>query len=81
MRALTARFAEAEARLTTREAAAHEADARARREGLARMHNLLGRVEQLGGKSDISLKAADRALARCAHSARRDPAAPDQGRS
>ena len=26
------------------------------------MHNLLGRVEQLGGKTDISLKAADRAL-------------------
>ena len=39
-----------------------EADARTRREGLARMHNLLGRVEQLSAKPDVSLKAADRAL-------------------
>lgn len=41
---------------------AHDADQRMRREGLARMHNLLGRVEALLAKPDISLKAADRAL-------------------
>jgi len=59
---ITARYASAETRLAAREAAAHEADLRARREGLARMHNLLGRVEQLAAKPDVSLKAADRAL-------------------
>lgn len=60
--AASARYAEAEAALAGREAAAQDAEARTRREGLARMHNLLGRVEQLSVKPDISLKAADRAL-------------------
>ena len=43
-------------------AATREADQRARREALARLHNLLGRVEPLIAKTDLSLKAADRAL-------------------
>ena len=43
-------------------AAAREADQRARREALARLHNLLGRVEPLMARTDLSLKAADRAL-------------------
>lgn len=60
--AVAARFAEAESRITAREAAAHDADVRTRREGLGRMHNLLGRVEQLAARTDLSLKAADRAL-------------------
>ncbi|MGE3511763.1 MAG: DUF349 domain-containing protein [Vicinamibacterales bacterium] len=60
--AASARYAEAEAAVTGRETAAQDAEARTRREGLARMHNLLGRVEQLSVKPDISLKAADRAL-------------------
>lgn len=59
---VAARFTEADARFAVREAAAQEADAKARREALARMHNLLGRVEQLVVRSDLSLKAADRAL-------------------
>ncbi len=59
---VAARYADGESRLAAREAAAHEAEVRARREGLARMHNLLGRVEQLAAKPDVSLKAADRAL-------------------
>jgi hypothetical protein len=59
---LTTRFAEVDARITARETEAREADARARREALARMHNLLGRVEPLTQKTDLSLKAADRAL-------------------
>ena len=42
--------------------AAREADQRARREALARLHNLLGRVEPMIAKTDLSLKAADRAL-------------------
>jgi len=60
--ALAQRVQEASARLTAREAAAQEIESKARREGLARMHNLLGRVEQLVARSDLSLKAADRAL-------------------
>jgi hypothetical protein len=43
-------------------AAAREADQRTRREALARLHNLLGRVEPLIARTDLSLKAADRAL-------------------
>ena len=41
---------------------AEEAQARTRREGLNRMNQLLGRVEALVQKEDLSLKAADRAL-------------------
>jgi hypothetical protein len=43
-------------------AASREADQRTRREALARLHNLLGRVEPLIARTDLSLKAADRAL-------------------
>lgn len=57
-----ARFAAADTAITAREAAAKDADVRTRRDGLARMHNLLGRAEQLSVKSDITLKAADRVL-------------------
>jgi hypothetical protein len=59
---LAGRFGELDAQFTAREAEAREADARARREALARMHNLLGRVEPLPARPDLSLKAADRAL-------------------
>jgi len=45
-----------------RDTEAQDAEVKARREGLARMHNLLGRVEQLVARPDLSLKAADRAL-------------------
>jgi hypothetical protein len=51
---------DAERRARTTEA--QDADQRERREALARVHNLLGRVETLLAKPDISLKAADRAL-------------------
>jgi hypothetical protein len=51
-----------EAERRARLAEAREADQRARRDALARLHNLLGRVEPLIAKSDLSLKAADRAL-------------------
>jgi hypothetical protein len=59
---LAARFSDAEARLAARDTVAQDAEVKARREGLARMHNLLGRVEQLVVRPDLSLKAADRAL-------------------
>jgi hypothetical protein len=59
---LLARYNEATGRMSARDAEAREEDARARKEALARMHNLLGRVEPLAAKDDLSLKAADRAL-------------------
>jgi uncharacterized protein DUF349 len=59
---LLARFAELDAQLTGREAAAREADARARREALTRLQQLLTRVEPLATRPDLSLKAADRGL-------------------
>ncbi len=51
-----------EAERRTRLAEARDADQRARREALARVHNLLGRVEPFIAKPDLTLKAADRAL-------------------
>jgi hypothetical protein len=51
-----------EAERRARLAEAREAEQRARREALARLHNLLGRVEPLITRSDVTLKAADRAL-------------------
>jgi len=59
---LLARYNESTARMAARDAEAREADARARREALARLHNLLGRVEPLAAKPDLTLKAADRAI-------------------
>jgi hypothetical protein len=59
---LASRFSEIEAQLTAREVQAREADARARREALARLQQFAGRVELLVARSDVSLKAADRAL-------------------
>jgi len=60
--AVAARYAEADAAMTSRDAAAHEQDQRVRREALSRVHQLLDRVEALAPKSDLSLKAAERAL-------------------
>jgi hypothetical protein len=59
---LAARFAGAESQIVTRETEARAADAKARREALARMQHLLGRLESLAASPDLSLKAADRAL-------------------
>jgi Domain of Unknown Function (DUF349) len=47
---------------TARRRQAEEAEARTRREGLSRMNQLIGRVEALVGKEELTLKAADRAL-------------------
>jgi hypothetical protein len=57
-----ARFTELDAQMTARDAEAREADTRARREALARLNNLIGRVEPLAANPDLSLKAAERAL-------------------
>jgi hypothetical protein len=55
-------FATLDAQMNAREQEAQDADARARREALTRVQHLLGRVEPLVGKADLSLKAAERAL-------------------
>ena len=60
--ALALRYAEAESQLTARDIEWREADARARREALARLQHLVSRAESLAAKSDLTLKAADRAL-------------------
>ncbi len=59
---LATRFADAESQVVSRENEARAAEAKARREALARLQHLLGRVEALAGSPDLSLKAADRAL-------------------
>jgi len=53
---------EAAAREAERRRINEEAEARNRRESLNRMNQLIGRVEALLQKEDLSLKAADRAL-------------------
>jgi uncharacterized protein DUF349 len=60
--ALVDRYTTAEARLTAREVAAKEADTRARQEGLRELHRLLGHVEPLVEKSELSAKIVERAV-------------------
>ena len=59
---LVERYTAAEARLTEREVVAKEADTRARQEALRELHRLLGRVEPLAEKSELSAKIVERAL-------------------
>ena len=75
---LASRFGEIEAQLTAREVQAREADARARREALARLQQLAGRVEPLAARADLSLKAAERALRDVRMALGVDAAAADQ---
>jgi hypothetical protein len=56
------RYAEAEAAFGARESAAHEEDQRARREALARLQQLAGRIEPFATRPDLTLKAGERAL-------------------
>ena len=58
----TRQMMDATAKMAARDAEAREEDTRNRKEALARLHNLLGRVEPLAEKPDLTLKAADRAL-------------------
>jgi hypothetical protein len=56
------KYAAAEAAASAREAAVREQDQRARRDALARLHQLVARVEPLAAREDLSLKAGERAL-------------------
>ncbi|MEQ1871284.1 MAG: DUF349 domain-containing protein, partial [Vicinamibacterales bacterium] len=60
--AVSATFLAADAQMVSREHEAHEADAKARRDALVRVNQVLGRVEPLIGKDDLTLKAVDRAM-------------------
>ena len=59
---VSATFLAADAQMVSREHEAHEADAKARRDALVRVNQVLGRVEPLIGKDDLTLKAVDRAM-------------------
>lgn len=60
--AVASRYAEADTAFNVRDAAAQEQDQRARRDALARVHQLIARVEALVAKTDLPLKVAERAL-------------------
>jgi hypothetical protein len=59
---VAARYTTAEQAFTARDAAAHEQDQRARREALTRLQQLAGRLEPMAARTDLSLKAGERAL-------------------
>jgi uncharacterized membrane protein YgcG len=59
---IAGRFATAEQKLSARDAVAREADQKVRRDALARVHQLLARVEPLAAATDLTLKTAERGL-------------------
>ncbi len=59
---VAARFTAADTQMAAREKEAQESDARVRRDALARIQQLLARVEPLPANSDVTLKTIDRAL-------------------
>ena len=60
--ALAGRLTAADAAFTARDAEEREADARVRRDALARLQQLAARVDPLAAKADLTLKAGERAL-------------------
>jgi hypothetical protein len=60
--AVAARYAEADTKFAARDAAAHEDDQRQRRDALTRLQQLVTRLEPLAARTDLTLKAAERAL-------------------
>jgi uncharacterized protein DUF349 len=60
--AIAAQYADAERAFASRDEAAREADERARREALTRLQQLASRVEATAGRTDLSLKAGERAV-------------------
>jgi len=57
-----AKYSEAERGFAAREAAARDEDEKSRRDALARMHQLVNRIEPLAAREDLPLKAGERAL-------------------
>src|SRR5258708_37590478 len=60
--AIALRYAETDAAFAARDAAGRDADERARREALTRLQQLASRIEALAARTDLSLKAGERAL-------------------
>jgi hypothetical protein len=60
--AVTEQYAAAQTQFSARDAAAHELDQKARREALTRAQQLVGRLEAVAGRGDLTLKAGERAL-------------------
>ena len=60
--AVTERYAEAQSAFAARDATAHEQDQKARREALIRVQQLVGRIEAIGARTDLTLKSGERAL-------------------
>ena len=59
---VTARYTEAQTAFGARDAAAHEDNQKARREALVRAQQLVGRIEAIAGRADLTLKSGERAL-------------------
>jgi hypothetical protein len=60
--AIASQYAEAERAFTTRDGAAREADERARRDALVRLQQLASRIEATAARTDLTLKAGERAM-------------------
>jgi hypothetical protein len=60
--AVTERYTEAQTAFAARDAAAHEQDQKARREALIRAQQVVGRIEAIATRADLTLKSGERAL-------------------
>jgi hypothetical protein len=60
--AVTEQYAAAQTAFAARDAAAHEQDQKARREGLIRAQQLVSRIEAIATRADLTLKSGERAL-------------------
>jgi hypothetical protein len=60
--AVTEQYAAAQTQFAARDAAAHEQDQKTRREALTRAQQLVGRLEAVAVRTDLTLKAGERAL-------------------
>ena len=56
------RYTAAQTAFAVRDAAAHDDDQKARREALTRAQQLVGRIEAVAARADLSLKSGERAL-------------------
>jgi hypothetical protein len=60
--AVIEQYTTAQTQFAARDAAAHEQDQKSRREALTRAQQLVGRIEAVAGRADLTLKAGERAL-------------------
>ena len=60
--AVIEQYTAAQTQFAARDAAAHEQDQKTRREALTRAQQLVGRIEAVAGRADLTLKAGERAL-------------------